>query len=99
MHVAAIETESRKRRQFEKCRSRIDQEVDALARQHLAARRVPGPRYLAAAAGHPIELLPEFCDQRPHRLGVAGKIGRGGVGTGMKRHSLKSSLAPRGACT
>ncbi len=57
MHVAAIQAVGGERRQFEKRRSRIDQEIDALARQHLAARGVPGARRLAAAAGHLIELL------------------------------------------
>ena len=51
MHVAAIEAVGRQRRQFEKRGSRIDQEIDALARQHLAARGVPGARGFAAAAG------------------------------------------------
>ena len=75
MHVAAIEIIGRQRRQFEKGRAGIDQEIDALARQHLAPRRVPGARGFAAAAGHLIELVAEFCDQRPHRLRIAGKIG------------------------
>jgi hypothetical protein len=35
---------------------------------------VPGAGCLATAAGHLIELLPEFCDQRAHRFSVAGKI-------------------------
>ena len=78
MHVAAIEAVGRQRRQFEKRRAGIDQQIDALARQHFSARSVPRPRCLAAAAGDLIELFAEFGDQRPHRLGVAGKIGRGG---------------------
>ena len=41
MHVAAIEAVGRQRRQFEKRGAGIDQEIDALARQHLAARGVP----------------------------------------------------------
>ena len=88
MHVAAIEAVGRQRRQFEKRRSRIDQEIDALARQHLAARGMPDARGLAAAAGDLVELLPELGDQRAHGLGVAGKIGRCGVDRGMKRHGL-----------
>ena len=41
MHVAAIEAEGGQRRKFEERGARIDQQVDALARQHLAARGVP----------------------------------------------------------
>ncbi|OIQ68535.1 hypothetical protein GALL_498700 [mine drainage metagenome] len=75
MHVAAIKAEGRQRRQFEKRRTGIDQQIDALTRQHLAPRGMPGARRLSAAAGHLIELLAELRDQRAHRLGVAGKVG------------------------
>jgi len=50
---------------------------------------MPGARSFAAAAGHLIELLPEFGDQPAHGFGVAGKIGRGGIDAGMKRHGLR----------
>ena len=95
MHVAAIEAVGGQRRQFEKRGAGIDQEIDALARQHLAARGVPVARGLAAAAGDLFELLPEFRDQRPHGLGVAGKIGRGGIDAGMKRHGLQRFMVRR----
>src|SRR5258706_6209563 len=64
MYVAAVEAVGRKWRQFEERRARIDQEVDALPRQHLAARGMPGARGLAAAAGDLIELIAEFGDPR-----------------------------------
>jgi hypothetical protein len=86
MHIAAVEAMGRQWRQLQKCRSRIDQEIHALPRQHLAARGMSGTRCLAAAAGHLVELLPEFCHQNPHRFGVAGKIGRTGIDSGMERH-------------
>ena len=95
MHIAAIEPVGGERRQFEKRRARIDQEIDALARQHLAARGVPGARGFAAAAGHLIELSPQLGDQRSHRLGVAGKIGRSGIDAGMKRHGLQEFVVRR----
>ena len=95
MHVAAIEAVGRQRRQFEKCRAGIDQQIDALARQHLAARGMPGARGLAAAAGHLIELVAQLGDQRPHGLGIAGKIGRGGIDAGMKRHGLPRFMVRR----
>jgi hypothetical protein len=75
MDVAAIEAVGRQRRQLKKGRAGIDQKIDALARQHLAAGRMAGSRRFAAAAGHLIELLAEVCDQRTHRLGVTGKFG------------------------
>ncbi len=75
MHVAAIKPIGRERRQFEKRRTGIDQEIDPLARQHLAAGGVPGARRFAAPAGNEIELVAEFGNQRPHRFGVGCKIG------------------------
>ena len=74
MNVAAIEAVSRKRRQFEERGAGIDQQVDALARQHLAARGVPLARGFAAAAGDAVQLLAQIRDQRPHGLGVVGKF-------------------------
>ena len=59
MHVAAIEAVGGQRRQFEKRRAGIDQQVDALARQHLAARGMPLARRLAAAAGHDLRACRE----------------------------------------
>ena len=54
----------RQRRQFEKGGAGIDQEIDALAGQHLAARGMPLARHLAAAAGDLVELFAELGDQR-----------------------------------
>src|SRR5882672_8708054 len=56
---------------------------------------MPGARGLAAAAGDLIELIAEFGDQRAHGLGVACKVGRGGVGRGMKRHGLQRFMVRR----
>ena len=51
MHVAAIEAVGGQRRQFEKRGAGIDQEVDAVARQHFSARGMPRAGHLAAATG------------------------------------------------
>ena len=75
MHVAAIEAVGGQRRQFEECGAGIDQEVDAVARQHLAARGVPLARGLAAAAGDLLELVAQFADKAAHDVGVAGEFG------------------------
>ena len=89
MHVAAIEAVGGERRQFEKGGAGIDQQVDALARQHLAARGMPLARRLAAPAGDNLELLAQFGDQAAHHVGVAGKLGGCGIDGGMKRHGRR----------
>ena len=89
MDIAAIEAVGRERRQFEKRGAGIDQQVDAFARQHLAARGMPLARRLAAAAGHDLELLAKFGHQAAHHVGVAGKLGGRGIDGGMKRHGRR----------
>jgi hypothetical protein len=74
VHVAAIKTVGGERRCLEEGRAGIDQQIDALARQHLAARGVTGARGLAAAARDLIELVAEIGDQRTHGLRVAREI-------------------------
>ncbi len=89
MDVAAIEPVGRERRQFEKGGAGIDQQVDPLARQHLAARGMPLARRLAAPAGHDLELFAKLGHQAAHHVGVAGELGRGGIDGGMKRHGRR----------
>ncbi|MGY4479060.1 hypothetical protein ACVILL_006474 [Bradyrhizobium sp. USDA 3364] len=86
MHVAAIEAIGGERRQFQERGAGIDQEIDAVARQHLAARGVALARGLAAAAGHLAEFVAKLRDQAAHHLGVAGEFGRCGIDRRMKRH-------------
>src|ERR1700722_11852937 len=74
MDIAAIEAKSRERRKFKEWRSGMEQEIDALARQHLATRGMPDARRVATAPGHVIEPVAEFCDQGAHDFGIAGKI-------------------------
>ncbi len=74
MDIAAIEAVGGERRQFEKGGAGIDQEIDALARQHLAARRMPLAGRLAAPAGDDLELVAKLRDQAAHHIGVAGKL-------------------------
>jgi len=75
MHVAAIESVRGERRHLEKSSTRINQQVDALARQHFAARGVTFARGLAATAGDLIELFAQLGDECTHGLGVAAEIG------------------------
>ena len=86
MHVAAIEAVGGQRRQFKERGAGIDQQIDALARQHLAARGVPLARDLAAAAGYLTEFFVELGDEAAHDFGVAREIGGCGIDRGMKRH-------------
>ena len=96
MHVAAVEAVGGERRQFEKRCSRIGQEIDALARQKLAARGMSFARGLpAAAAGDLAELFAKLGDERTHGFGITGKIGGSGVGDGMKRHGLQQFFVRR----
>ena len=89
MDIAAIEAVGRERRQFEKRGAGIDQQVNAFARQHLAARGMPLARRLSAAARHDLELLLQFGHEAAHHVGVAGKLGRRGIDGGMKRHGRR----------
>ena len=95
MHVAAIEAVGRERRQFQKRGARIDQQIDPLPRQHLAAGGMSFARGLAAAAGDLVELFAKLGDQRTHGFGIAGKIGGSGIGDGMKRHGLQQFFVRR----
>ena len=52
------------RRQLQKRGAGVEQAVDALARQQLAAREVALPRALAAAERGPLELRPQVLDER-----------------------------------
>jgi len=74
------------RRQFKERGAGIDQKVDTVTRQHLAARGMPGARNLAAAACDPVEFFAKFRDQAAHHVGVAGELGGFGIDRGVKRH-------------
>ena len=76
MHVAAIEAVGGERRQFEEGGAGIDQQVDALARQHLAARGMPLARRLAAAARDHLELVAQVGHQRRASRRRCGRIRR-----------------------
>ena len=76
MHVAAVEAVGRKRRELEKRRAGVDEEIDPLARKELAARDVTRARLLAAALGRGGELLAQVRDQRLHGRGILGELAR-----------------------
>ena len=76
MDVAAIETMRGERRQLEERRAGIEQQIDAVAREQLAACDVARPRLLAAALHGSVERGTEIRDQTFHRRGVRGELGR-----------------------
>ncbi len=59
---------------FEERRARVEQPVDAVARQQLAALDVLLPRALAAALRNFFDLLPEIGNQRLHRVAVGDEF-------------------------
>ena len=65
------------RRELEERAARVEQRVDPLAGQQLAAVDVPRAGALTAALGDLAELLGEIGDERGMRRGVAG--GRVGI--------------------
>ena len=70
--------------ELEERRARVQQPVDALAREQLAAARVARAGLLAAALPHARELLAQVCDQRL----VVGRVG-------LERRSCGLHSAPR----
>ena len=74
VHVAAIKAVRRQRRQLKKGRPRIDQQIDSVSGQHLAARQMFGARGLAATARDRAELLLQLGDERTHRRNILLKI-------------------------
>jgi hypothetical protein len=63
---------------FEKRRARIDQVVDAMARQHLAARGVTGAGLLAAAFHRGVGGGPDFREGLPHGGGAGLEVSAAG---------------------
>ncbi|MGA8898837.1 hypothetical protein, partial [Bradyrhizobium sp.] len=44
-------------------------------------------------------LLTEVCDQHPHRLGIAGEVGRGRINAGWERHGFSRFVGRRNRCS
>ena len=78
---------------FEEGRAGVEQAVDALARQQLAARQVLLARRLGAAEGDPLDLRGEVGDQRPHRGGVGLEIGGARVQSGFQCSHVSSPVS------
>src|SRR6478609_1277138 len=97
MYIAAVEAVGRKRRKLEERRAGIDQEIDALPRQHLAARRVTGARGFPASVRDLVELVAQLRDKTEHHLAVTGKIGRRSIKARLDLHDrdFLTIAAPR----
>ena len=76
MNVAAVHAVRRQGRKLQERRSRIEQQIDALARQQFPARNVPRARFFAAALHRGLELGAQVRNQGLHRLGVVGEFRR-----------------------
>ena len=66
-HLAVIHAEGGELRQFEKGRTRVEQGPHPLARQQLAAPKMPPPRLGPATLADLFDVLPQILDERPHR--------------------------------
>ncbi len=76
---------------LEKRRAGVEQPVDAIARQQLAAFEMLLPRALAAALRNFVDLLPEIGDQRPHRVAIGGEFIGPRVDAGFEQAHAPSS--------
>jgi len=72
--LVVVEVERGQRRDLEKGRVGVEQPLDALARQQLAARHMLGARGLVAALRDLREPGVEVVDQRAHRGGVGLEV-------------------------
>ena len=88
-HGAVIHLVGRKGREFEKRRSRIEQQPDALARQQFAAAFVALARGLVAAQRDRCGLFAQIGDERPHRLGVGAERRRARLERGLDDGHLR----------
>ena len=81
--VAVVHAVRRHRRQFQERRARIDQVLDAVARQQLAARHVLGARGFAAAQRGLRQFLIQVIQLRLHGARVVGEVLRPRIDAGF----------------
>ena len=77
--VVAVHAARREWRDLEERAARVEQRLDAVARQQLAARQVLRARFLAAAGGGLREAAAQFRDQRFHLRGVLAEVRAAGI--------------------
>ena len=95
-HLVAVQLVARERRELEEGRPRVDDLLDPLARQHLAARPVQRARLLAAAAVHGLGERPHPLGLLGHPRGVRREGRRAGVDAAVERVLGEQAAAARG---
>ena len=77
-HGVVVHAEGRELRQLDEGRARIEQALDPIPRQHLAAIQMSLPRSFRPALPHATHLLAQVVDEGTERRGVLGELGRAG---------------------
>ena len=91
MHVTAVEAMGGKRRHLEKSGAGVEQQINPLARQHLAPRGMPGRATLCHRRPRPPSSLSRSsATRRAHGFRVAREIGGFGIEAGMERHGFSA---------
>ncbi len=93
-HLIAIHAQRRQRGEFEEGGARIEQRIDALARQQLASRVVLAARRLGAAPRDVRGFLAQIGDQALHQFRVAAEL----VATGLDLRLQYAHLRLSGGC-
>ena len=93
-HVAAIHAVRGERRQLEKRRAGIEQQVDALARQQLAARQCAALRAPRCRPATAVELCAQVLDQRLHRVAALRANSRRAADRSADRESVGHRPGP-----
>ena len=97
-HVAAVHAVGGERRKLEDGRSRIDQRVDAVAREQLAPIEMLAARLVAAPSRDGCRLLSKIVDERAQPGGVGAELLSANVEPGSDcRHERSAALESAGA--
>ena len=80
----AVHAPRRERRDLEEGAPRVEQRVDAIAGQQLAARDVPLARRLRPAERDPVEPRAQLADERLHRSAIRAGGLAGGIDVGRQ---------------
>ena len=89
--VVAVHAETRELADLEKRRTRVDERVDALARQHLAAAEVLFARAFAAAQRDGLGLFAQVFDQPGHGRGIFRELGALRIDPGLDQAHLPAA--------
>ena len=88
---SVVQAEGGELREFEERRAGIEQPLDPLARQQLAAREMARARGRAATLGSLCHTGAQLLDQRQHGGAVGGEFRALGVHGGVERRHVRSS--------